>query len=283
MTSLNDAFENYLADLKRRGKKTIPSIERFYANNIEGEIGHKRLDKIKRTDIKKLFNQWSIQTPSLANRCLGIISCTYNTAIEDELIQHNPCLGIKKNREIERKRYYTQTELQNIFKVLDEKDKNPRNQLSVACIKLLIYTGARRGEIALTAKWGDLKGNRLVLSNHKTDDKTGDRVIFLNEYAMTIINGLKRKGDGVAIIGQTPDRLWRSVRLKSNCKDLRLHDLRHSFATTAFKSNKVSLAEIGNLLGHKSINSTMRYTHILDETAQRNVSDVGQEIFKYFE
>tara|TARA_Y100001938_G_C8072952_1_gene424263 strand:+ start:1103 stop:1423 length:321 start_codon:yes stop_codon:yes gene_type:complete len=102
----------------------------------------------------------------------------------------------------------------------------------------------------------------------------------LNPQAKAVINSLERKGEQVSLIGiNRPRGLWYSIRKEAGCPDLRLHDLRHSFASYAFKSKKVSGEEVGNLLGHKSMQTTMRYMHIMDDTAKQNAKDVGKEIF----
>jgi len=280
MNSLDDVFALYVADLVRRNRKTVDNIESFYTNNVRAALGNKKIDSIKRPQIIKLFNEITDRAPFVANRVLGILAAVYNLAVENGIVEVNICKGIKKNREIERKRYCTTDELKNIFEALNEKAKNPRNKKSVAFIKLLIFSGCRVSEIA-KAKWGNLQGNFIILKEHKTDDKDDARKIFLSDQAMAIINSLERKGDNVKIIGiNKPNKLWYSIRDQVGCSDIRLHDLRHTFASYAFRSKKVSREEVGNLLGHKSIQSTMRYMHIMDDTATQNAMDAGNEISK---
>ena len=279
METLNDVFDIYLCDLNRRQRKTVDSMERTWRNNVAETLGHKNIKRLKRLDIIKLFNEITERAPGVANRCVGIISSVFNIAVEHELVEHNVCKGIKKNRETKRKRYYTPDELKRIFKALDARSSDPKNRESIAFIKLLIYTGARCGEIA-NARWCDLHGDKIILKEHKTDDKDDARVIHLNPQAKAVINSLERKGEQVSLIGiNRPRGLWYSIRKEAGCPDLRLHDLRHSFASYAFKSKKVSGEEVGNLLGHKSMQTTMRYMHIMDDTAKQNAKDVGTEIF----
>jgi integrase len=254
-------------------------MERTWRNNVAETLGYKNIKRLKRLDIIKLFNEITERAPGVANRCVGIISSVLNIAVEHELVEHNVCKGIKKNRETKRKRYYTPDELKRIFKALDARSSDPKNRESIAFIKLLIYTGARCGEIA-NARWCDLHGDKIILKEHKTDDKDDARVIHLNPQAKAVINSLERKGEQVSLIGiNRPRGLWYSIRKEAGCPDLRLHDLRHSFASYAFKSKKVSGEEVGNLLGHKSMQTTMRYMHIMDDTAKQNAKDVGKEIF----
>ena len=111
METLNDAFEIYLCDLNRRQRKTVDSMERTWRNNVAETLGHKNIKRLKRLDIIKLFNEITERAPGVANRCVGIISSVFNIAVEHELVEHNVCKGIKKNRETKRKRYYTPDEL----------------------------------------------------------------------------------------------------------------------------------------------------------------------------
>jgi len=279
---LNDMFKDnglYVAKLKRDNRKTIKQIRSFYVNNIQKELGHKKIDKIKRVDVLNLFNDITDKgTRYKANRVIKILSAVFNVAIKHELITYNVCLQFEKNAEIERKRYCSKEELQRIFKVLQDKENNHKNNKpSIAFIKLLIYTGARKSEIA-KAKWTDLQGDTIVLEEHKTDDKDDARKIFLDDNALDIINNLERKGSKIVNVTYI-DNFWKSVREKADCKDLRLHDLRHNFASYAY-NNGLTLAEISTLLGHKSLQSTKRYSHESRETTRKNVNIVGNEISK---
>ena len=285
--TLDDAFVLYVADLQRRKRKTIKSIEAFYCNNIHNDLGHKKITSIKYKDVERLFDKMTDDgTPAKANRLLKTLSAIYNLAIVKakkgefgkKIAITNICFGIEKNREIKRKRYYNEQELSRIFAVLRAREANRYNNASsIAAIKLLIYTGARKGEI-LNANWSDLHGDTLVLKEHKTDDRDDSRVIRLNDQAMAVINGLERKGTKI-INTRYIDRFWQSVAKEAGCPDIHIHDLRHSFATFAFRSKKMSIEEVGNLLGHKSTQSTMRYTHITDDTASQNAKVAGNEIF----
>ena len=107
-----------------------------------------------------------------------------------------------------------------------------------------------------------------------------DAVARQADNALDVINSLERKGDNVKIIGVTYiDNFWKGVSKKANCKNLRLHDLRHNFASYAY-NHGLTLAEIGTLLGHKSLQSTKRYSHESRETTHKNVNIVGNEISK---
>ena len=276
METLNNAFDLYVCDLNRREKKTVSSMQRIWLRHIKDTLGKKNIKRIKHDQINDWFYEVSKSGNGIANRCLTILKCTFDIAMRYEMIEQNPCTFIKRHPDLQRKRYCNEDEMKRIFDVLNRK-RTKDNQKHIDFIMLLIYTGCRKGELA-SAKWDDLEGNRIVLREHKTDDKDGDRVIHLNDQAMQIVNRLERKGSSM-MQSKYPDKFWLQVREEAGVPDLRLHDLRHSFATFALRSKKVSLVEIGNLLGHKSPKTTMRYAHVMDETAKQNVNDVGNEIF----
>ena len=279
MKTLNKAFDLYVCDLNRREKKTVASIERVWKRHIKDSIGKKNIKRIKRVDVIDWFYEVTNKGHGIANRCLGIISCTFDIAMRYEMVEQNLCKGIKRHPEVQRKRYCSQDEMKRIFKVLGQKKATPQNHKYINLIMLLIYTGCRKGEL-ISAKWSDLKGNQIILKNHKTDDKDGPRIIYLNKQAMKIINSLDRKENKDKLINtKYPDKFWQKVRVEAGVPDLRIHDLRHSFATFALRSKKVTLVEIANLLGHKSPKTTMRYAHVMDDTAKQNAKDVGNEIF----
>ena len=277
METLNDVFDIYLCDLNRRQRKTVDSMERVWRRHIKDTLGKKKIKRIKRVDVINFFYEVTKKGHGIANRCLGIISCTFDIAMRHEMVKQNICKGIKRHPEVQRKRYCSQDEMKRIFEVLEQKKANQQNHKYINLIMLLIYTGCRKGEL-ISAKWSDLKGNQIILKNHKTDDKDGPRIIYLNEQAMKIINSLDRKGLNL-INTKYPDTFWRKVRVEAGVPDLRIHDLRHSFASFALRSKKVTLVEIANLLGHKSPKTTMRYAHVMDDTAKQNAKDVGAEIF----
>ena len=214
--------------------------------------------------------------PIQANRVLAMLSTMFNFGMKPlEWVSKNPTEGVKRNKETKRKRYMKGEEAAAIAAVLHEKTKDKHNTGSVAFLYLLILTGARKGEIA-KAKWTQLHGNKLVLSEHKTDQDGEDRIIQLPPAAMEVIGQLPRTSGTITGI-QSPVKLWQAVRVEAKCPDLRMHDLRHSFASAAISAGK-TLAQIGELLGHASQSTTKRYTHLLDEAAAEAASDAADQI-----
>jgi len=156
------------------------------------------------------------------------------------------------------------------------------NPQAIAILKLLIFTGARKGEIE-TLKWADLdlESGYLRLS----DSKTGQKAIPLNAGALEVLASLPQlvgspyvfpahRGDGH--YEGTP-KVWRIVRAKAGLEDVRLHDLRHSFASIAV-SGGASLPIIGALLGHTNSATTQRYAHLHDDPLKAASEAVGNKI-----
>ena len=217
-----------------------------------------------------------IKAPVQANRVIALLSALFNYAIRPlELLEKNPCEGIRKNKETKRRRYMAGAEAAEIARVLREKAKLKDNLPGVAFIYLLILTGARRGEIA-KAKWSDLVDRKLVLAEHKGDKSGNDRVVHLPQAAMDVLDRLPRTTGTITGI-LTPTTLWETVRSEAKCPDLRLHDLRHSFASAALSDGK-TLAQIGELLGHADSRTTLRYAHLMDDAASEAAASIGARI-----
>ena len=145
----------------------------------------------------------------------------------------------------------------------------------VAAIRLLLFTGARCGEIA-TLEWAWVKPDRLALP----DSKTGAKTVYLNAPARDVMVRLKKRSGTQLVFPSnrvsTPINLgvfWTKLRRTCALPDVRLHDLRHSFASTAIMDG-VPLATIGKLLGHLLPETTARYAHLADDT----IADAAQRV-----
>ncbi|WP_426271589.1 integrase arm-type DNA-binding domain-containing protein [Dyella kyungheensis] len=216
-------------------------------------------------------------TPVLANRILAYSSKLFSLAEKWEMRpkNSNPCHGIERYKEFKRKRRMTPLEAGTIAERLNHyKDKYPG---PVTFIYLLILTGARKGEVA-AARWEWLDGNVLRLP----DSKTGEKPVYLPPQAMELINQLPRTSG--TITGITwPYKLWYKVRAEAGCPDLRLHDLRRSFASVALDLG-YSLAQIGELLGHASTQTTAGYAWMQSDIAEaavaRTATAIGQQLLR---
>lgn len=272
--------EKTLADLweefwKRHasGKKTGDQDESNWRLHIAPRLGAKRLSQLTYSEISSMMDAMKA-TPYAANRVLALLSTMLNFAVDPlEWIERNPARKVKRFKEQKRERYMAGEEAAKIADILyREREDNPA---SVAFLYLLILTGARSGEIA-KATWKNIQGNKIVLAEHKTDAAGHKRTIHLPQTAMEVLDRLPRASGTITGI-KSPKKFWWRVREEAGCPDLRIHDLRHSFASAALSAG-MSLAQIGELLGHRSTQTTHRYAHLVDEVAAEAANKVADHI-----
>ena len=222
---------------------------------IEPRIGKRKVRDIKRSDIAELHHALR-ETPYQANRTLGVLSKMFSMA---EVWGwrpdgSNPCLHIKRYKEEKRERFLSAEEFARLGKVLDEILRDGSVTFSaVVAIRLLMLTGCRLSEIQ-KLRWDhvDLEAGELRLP----DSKTGGRAVPLAPSAVRLLEGLTRDEDNPWVIaGRKPgshltdlQHPWRRIRARAELDDVRIHDLRHSFASRALALSE-GLPMIGKLLG----------------------------------
>ncbi|MBW7909502.1 MAG: site-specific integrase, partial [Kiritimatiellae bacterium] len=147
-------------------------------------------------------------------------------------------------------------------------------------IRLLMVTGCRLREI-LHLRWEDVDFERGVLN--LPDSKTGRKKVLIAGAAVAILDQLERCGEYV-IAGKEPDkpradlnRPWRRITQHAKLKGLRLHDLRHSYASVGAASG-MGLLALGKLLGHASPSTTQRYAHLADDPLRRASEHIANVI-----
>jgi integrase len=242
-------------------KKSGDEDKRMLDGYLLPKLGKLRAQDVTRSDIEGLHAGLR-KTPAQANRVLALASKMFALAERWEMRPHNsnPCHGIPRYREAKRRRYMRPGEAGSIFAAIQRHaDQYPQQ---AAFLTLLMFTGARPGEIA-AARWSDLRENRIELTEHKTDRTGAVRVIFLPPQAMEAIARLPRTSGTITGI-QSPRHLWEIVCAEAGVPDLRLYDLRHSFASAGLQAD-MTLAQIGELLGHRSTQTTLRYAHLMEE------------------
>ena len=190
---------------------------------------------------------------------------------------------IKKSAEEKRERFLSPAELKRVGEVLREMESEGIELPSaIAATRLLILTGCRLNEI-MTLQWEhvDLPGKALRLP----DSKTGAKVVHLGQPAIDVLEKIARvETNPWVIVGTLPGArltdlqpFWQPVRTRAGLNDVRIHDLRHTFASTAVASGQ-GLPMIGKLLGHTQVQTTARYAHLASATVKTAASDVSAEI-----
>ncbi|MCZ8158655.1 MAG: site-specific integrase [Rhizobiaceae bacterium] len=272
---------------------SIRSYRSLLNVHIGPALGKRTLDKIDSDDVERLHKAISKEKPATANRCLELIGTIYRQAVIARHVPKgtNPASGITANKERKRERFLSPEELSRLGEAIrtaetdglpysppepkpGKKAKHIPKALppyvidaySAAALRLLIFSGARLREV-LHAKWTDIDFGRGLLT---VFGKTGRRHIVLPAPALEIINGLERAGEYV-IASTDPTkpkadlaRPWAAVCKLAGLDDVRIHDLRHSFASVAV-SGGASLPMIGKLLGHSQAQTTARYAHLADD------------------
>jgi integrase len=247
-------------------------------------IGSKKVRDVTRGDVAKLHVDMR-DKPTQANRTIEVVSKMFNLAEEWELRppNTNPRRGIKKYPETKRERFLSEAELQRIGEVLAEMEAERVEMPSaIAATRLLMFTGCRLGEI-ITLQWRyvDLKAGVLRLP----DSKTGKKLVQLGEPAIEVLRSISPVERNPWVItgriegGRLTDLqpFWQRVRARAGLKDVRIHDLRHTFASFAAASG-MSLHMIGKLLGHSSTQTTRRYAHLAEGTVKVAANDVASTI-----
>ncbi len=238
-------------------------------------FGDLRVADITRADVIRWRDDCASRAEARFNRAVSVLACLlkYAEAIGLRPKGSNPCRGLPQYKRRLIERYLSPVEYRRLGVALREEDV--RQPARVAIIRLLLYTGARVGEIR-DLRWEWVHPPRLCLP----DSKTGPKTIWLNRQAVAILGGIPRRPDCPFVFpndaGTAPINLtnwWPVFRRSCGMPDLRIHDLRHSFASTAIMEN-VPLSTIGKLLGHALPETTARYAHLSDNV----IADAAQRI-----
>jgi integrase len=265
-------------------ERTAEEYQRAVDRFIRPALGRHRIADLTRADVAAFHHQYRGR-PYQANRCIAVLSKMMNLADAWGLRTDgvNPCRHIKKFKEIKRERYLTPEELRRLGKVLaDAQSDQTESPFVLTAIGLLVLTGARLREI-LTLRWEhvDLQQGLLRLP----DSKTGAKPIYLSEAAVRLLRTMPRlQGNPFVIAGKNAgarlinlQKPWRRIRAKAGLPDVRIHDLRHSFASVA-AGKGMSLPVIGKLLGHTQASTTQRYAHLADDPLRTASNLIGAEI-----
>lgn len=259
--------------------------KRLWEQHILPVLGSLKVSSLDRSDVAKLHHSFQ-HLPTTGNRVLSLLSKALNLA---ELWGHrqnhsNPCLHIKKYAEQKRERFLNQHEIAKLMHVLQEEEENNANPWPIYAIRLLLLTGCRLNEI-LTLKRDDidLDNNCLRLR----DSKTGKKLIYLSSATIDLLKEIpQEQGNPFVICGGKEgahlinlQKPWRRIRSKVGLENVRLHDLRHTFASIA-ASNGLSLPIIGALLGHKQTQTTARYAHLIGQPLIEASEVIGGKIMK---
>jgi integrase len=282
--------------------KLKPSTARDVRHQLETiilvRLGALQTAAVRPADIARLHHRMAA-TPIRANRVLATLSKLFALAERWGLrpAGSNPCRGIDKYKEKPRRRYLSGDELGRLGAVLDRAEADGAitwtdakglpharhvDPFATAAVRLLLLTGCRLGEI-LTLTWPAVDRERGVL--RLADSKTGQKDVVLNAPALAVLRSLPHVDDNpFVIVGRRADQPradlhgpWRAIRDAAGLTGMRLHDLRHSFASVGVNAG-MALPLLGGLLGHRNTSTTQRYAHLQDDPLRVAAEEIGARL-----
>ncbi len=264
---IDESYMPYAKNVKRSWQ-TDDTILRIH---IRQKFGALHLDEISNQAIADLLSRMRDQgdASGTVNRVLILLRFVFNLARKWGIpgATENPTAGLKTAPDVCRERFLAREEVQRLLTALDTDE----NRVAAFAVKLLLLTGARRNEVT-HAKWEHVNWDKRTLLVPRA--KSGrPRSIHLNSAALDLLRAIERT-DGNPFIFPSPvtGRLspslhfpWWRIRERAGLLDVRLHDLRHSFASFLVNQG-VSLYVVQGLLGHTQARTTQRYAHLANDT-----------------
>jgi integrase len=291
----------YLAEgVAHKKPSTIASDKGRIVHHLKPLLGKKRVIAIGRDDIDRLLvdvkaGKTKAVAPEkrmpgtlaqggagVAAQCVTLAATILKFAIDRKIRADNPAAGVKKPPVRKLQRFLSDAELGNVADALKAYVEGGGNIYPAAAVRLLALTGARRSEIQ-NLRWRevDLERGLLVLP----DSKTGAKLIHLGPPAVEILEKLPRLNANEFVIAggkegtcyQGLNAVWEDVREAAGLPDVRLHDLRHIYASVGAGAS-FGLPIIGKLLGHTQAQTTARYAHLADDPLRKASNTIGATI-----
>jgi integrase len=282
---LAEAAEVFLETvISKRSEATQTQYRDFLERLVYPKLGKTRVAEIKHSDISGLHYDLR-GIPVTANRVVAVLSSLFSWC---ERHGHrpklsNPAHGVEKYEENSRERFLSPRELARLGIALSRAERNQTETVfALAAIRLLIFTGCRRDEI-LKLQWKDVDLAKAMI--RLQDSKTGPRTVYLSAPAISVLSSLPRVAKHPYVIVGERDRqhlvnlrkVWLRICKVARLKEVRIHDLRHSFASVGV-SGGASLPIIGRLLGHTKAATTEKYSHLAADPVRAANEVVGNQI-----
>jgi integrase len=315
--TLREAIPRFIEAVERKKKlRTAYEYKRVLTKYVAPTLGRRRLDDLDAADVNRLHEQYH-KTRTQANRILTVLSSLCSWAAQAGLRSEgkvNPCSGVERYREEGKERFLTGEEIVRISDALVRAEREglvpapkrrmtrktgatakhrpktadvpiPASPGTVNAIRLLMLTGARKNEV-LRLRWADVDLERSEIN--LSDTKTGRSSRPIGAPAAQLLAELPHSGPYVFPGERTGKpiegvrRLWDAVRYDAKLEDVRLHDLRHTMASTA-AGEGLSLLLIGRMLGHKHAATTQRYAHLADAPVKAATDRTANVIAAFLE
>lgn len=298
--------QTYIDEYVTANKKAS-SVE-FYrtmlSKHIEPRVGTTKAVALTRVEVQRAHGAMTKVARVSANRAIRLLSAAYGWGARNGYVPEgmNPASGITLNKEKGREKFLTSEELTRLGDALREAESEgfevnagdakhaPKGQRIkmhpsvTGAIRLIMLTGCRLREI-LHLRWSEVDDERGLL--HLPDSKTGRKMVVLSTPALEVLKAMPRvgmyvvAGESAGEDGEKPradlKRPWAAITKRAALGGLRIHDLRHSFASIGAWSG-LGLPVIGKLLGHADASTTARYAHIADDASRRAADAIAGQI-----
>ncbi len=284
--TVSEFAERYMSEVApiRKKPRTFVTDETNLRLHILPALGNLPITSVTRADAIRLHQSMK-HIPGAANRTRDLLSHMMNVAEKWGLRPDgtNPCRHVERYRAQKRERFLSADELARLGNTLAEAEFNgSESPAAIATLRLLIFTGCRRSEI-ISLRWDHVDFENDVL--RLPESKTGAKLVHLSAPALEVLSNLERRvGNPHVIFGAKPGahlvnikKPWQRIRKQADLEDVRLHDLRHSFASMA-AAGGLSLPIIGALLGHSQPATTARYAHLAADPLRQATDLVGTRI-----
>jgi integrase len=239
-----------------------PSQAELRAKGIKGAA-------LKEADRRRLKDPAARGGKGTATRTVGLLGAIFSFAVKEGMRPDNPVRGVERFRDKQSQRFLSPAELARLTQAMTAAEAAGVNRSGLAVIRLLTLTGARKGEIE-GLRWSEVDIDRACLK--LADSKAGARIVPLGAAALQALSDLPRvKGTAFVFPAEgdlkkhyvgTP-KVWLKVREAAKLDEVRLHDLRHTFASFG-AAGGLSLPLIAAILGHKDVKTTQQYAHLAD-------------------
>lgn len=289
--TVSQLCEDYLKDgVNSKSESTLATDKGRITRHIKPLLGRKRVKDLTVNDIKKFMRDVAtgktaanVKTrkhgrarvtggEGTANRTAGLLGGILSFAVDGGIRSDNPVHGVKRYPEKRSERFLSPQELAKLGDTLAKAEAEGENKTAINAIRLLILTGCRKSEI-LTLKWSFVNFETGYLE--LPTSKTGQKRVPIGAPALELLATLPRiDGNPYVLPGEKEKmhlvglpRAWRRIRKNAGLESVRLHDLRHSFASVGAGAG-MGLQVVGKLLGHRHPATTARYAHIADDPAK---------------
>ena len=283
--------DQYLEEGCETKKPSTLAIDRGrIERHIKPLMGKKRVKDITPNDIKRFMRDVAKGKTAVdektgphgrarvtggkgtATRTVGLLGGIFAFAVDEGMRPDNPVRGVKRDADKKGERFLSADEMARFGDALTVAEKEGENPVAIAGIRLLILTGCRKSEI-LTLEWTHVDFERGCLN--LPDSKTGEKTVPLGAPALELLASLPRIEGNPYVLPGFKDcahlvglpKVWERIRARAELDGVRLHDLRHSFASTGAGAG-MGLPIVGKLLGHRDPKTTARYAHVADDPAK---------------